>query len=259
MKAKSFGFIGGGRITRILLKAFERAGIKTSWISVFDINENVLNSLAVDFKGIEISKDNLIHAASADIVFLAVHPPVLMEVIQAIKGNLRNGSLLVSLAPKITIEKISGSLPGILNIARMNPNAGTYVIKGFNPVCFSNSTEKRIKDEFIKIFEKIGQVPLVKESSIEAYAVVSAMGHTYFWFQLQQLKELALSFGLSDKEANKTIEAMMQGTTDTLFNSGLSYNEVINLVPVKPLAEAENAIKDFYKNYLTAIYQKIKP
>ena len=69
MKAKSFGFIGGGRITRIVLKAFERAGIKTSWISVFDINENVLNSLATDFKGIEISKDNLIHTASADIVF----------------------------------------------------------------------------------------------------------------------------------------------------------------------------------------------
>jgi hypothetical protein len=31
------------------------------------------------------------------------------------------------------------------------------------------------------------------------------MGHTYFWFQWQKLKELALSFGLSEKEAKDAI------------------------------------------------------
>lgn len=51
---------------------------------------------------------------------------------------------------------------------------------------------------------------------------------------------------------------MLWGTAETLFKSGLSYDEVVNLVPVKPLGEVEDTIKDFYDKYLNGIYNKIK-
>ena len=60
-------------------------------------------------------------------------------------------------------------------------------------------------------------MPEVDDSKIEAYAVISAMGHTYFNFQLRKLKELAVSFGMDDPEAEKTISNMLLGTTETLF------------------------------------------
>ncbi len=105
--------------------------------------------------------------------------------------------MVISLAPKITIEKLQGILPGIKNIGRMNPSAGTYMNAGFNPVCFASSANAAARDEFIEIFKKLGFIPVVNDEQIEAYAVISAMGHTYFWFQLQHLKEMAQSFGLS--------------------------------------------------------------
>jgi len=182
-----------------------------------------------------------------------------MDSLQTFKNSIKKNALIVSLAPKITIEKLQAALSQTHNIARMNPNAGTYVNKGYNPVCFSDAVDKTVMNEFISLFEKIGKVPVVPENHIEAYAVISAMGHTYFWFQLQQLKELALTFGLSEKEAQETISAMLWGTTETLFNSGLPYEEVTNLVPVKPLAEYEDTIKEFYKTSLNGIFQKIKP
>jgi pyrroline-5-carboxylate reductase len=256
---KTVGFIGGGRITRILLRAFKNANISFEKINVFETNEVVLNSLKSDYSQIEGSGTDITKAASSGMVFIALHPPVLMDSLQSFKNFIKVNALVVSLAPKITIDKLQTVLPQIPNIARMNPSAGTYVNKGFNPVCFANTINKTIMGEFLDLFKKLGKVPVVPENQVEAYAVVSAMGHTYFWFQLQQLKELALSFGLSEKEAQETITAMMWGTTETLFNSGLSYEEVTNLVPVKPLAEYENTIKEYYKNNLNAIYQKIKP
>ena len=63
---------------------------------------------------------------------------------------------------------------------------------------------------FLKYLKSLGKVPVVPENQIEAYAMVSAMGHTYFWYQLQQLKELGLSYGLSESEANETISAMLR-------------------------------------------------
>ena len=85
------------------------------------------------------------------------------------------------------------------------------------------------------------------------------MGHTYFFFQLQKLKELAISFGMEEEKAQKALSNMLWGTTETLFRSGLSYTEVADLVPVKPMADVEDVIKGYYDQYLTAIFQKIKP
>jgi pyrroline-5-carboxylate reductase len=256
---KTLGFIGGGRITRIILNGFKNANVSFDKIHVYETNETVLGALKADYPQIETSGTDSTKAASSNWVLIALHPPVLMDTLQTIKNSIKDEALVVSFAPKITLDKIQTLLPKTSNLARMNPNAGTYIKKGFNPVCFAKSTNKTIMNSFIEVFKKLGKVPVVPENQIEAYAVVSAMGHTYFWFQLQELKELAISFGLSEKEAQETISAMLSGTTETLFNSGLTYEEVINLVPVKPMSEYENTIREFYKSSLNAIFQKIKP
>jgi pyrroline-5-carboxylate reductase len=256
---KTVGFIGGGRITRILLNGFKNANVSFENIFVYETNETVLSALKKDYPQIESSGTDSSKAASADWVFLALHPPVLMETLNTVKSSIRKDALVISLAPKITLDKIHSVLPDVTNLARMNPNAGTYVNKGFNPVCFTGNTDKAIIRDFLEVFEKLGKVPVVPENQIEAYAVVSAMGHTYFWFQLHLLKELGQSYGLSEKEANESISTMLWGTSETLFNSGLNYERVIDLVPVKPLSEHENTIKDFYRTSLNTIFQKIKP
>jgi pyrroline-5-carboxylate reductase len=256
---KTIGFIGGGRITRILLKGFKNANLSFRKIYVCETNENVLNALKSDFPVIEASATDYESSASSDWVFIALHPPVLVETLNSVRNFIKQDSLIISLAPKITLGKIQSVLPDVQNLARMNPNAGTYVNKGYNPVCFTGNSDKNIVKEFLTAFESLGKVPVVPENQIEAYAMVSAMGHTYFWFQLQQLKELGLSYGLSEKEANETISAMLWGTAETLFNSGLPYEKVIDLVPVKPMSEHENTVREFYRNCLNGVYQKIKP
>lgn len=256
---KTLGFIGGGRITRILLNGFKNANVSFDNIYVYETNETVSKALKSDYPQIVALESDATMAASSDWVFIALHPPIMMDSLNAIKSSIKKDALVVSFAPKITLEKMQSVLPDIPNLARMNPNAGSYVNKGYNPVSFSINADKKIVKEFLETFGKLGKVPVVHENQIEAYAVISAMGHTYFWFQLQKLKELGVSFGLSEKEANETISAMLWGTTETLFNSGLKYDKVVDLVPVKPMAEHENSIKEFYMTCLNGIYQKIKP
>jgi pyrroline-5-carboxylate reductase len=256
---KTLGFIGGGRITRILLNGFKNANVSFENIYVYETNETVSNALKADYSQIEVSGIDSEKAASSGWIFIALHPPVLMDSLNAIKNYIKKDALVVSFAPKITLEKMQSVLPDVPNLARMNPNAGTYVNKGYNPVSFSIKADKKVVKEFLEAFGKLGKVPVVPENQIEAYAVVSAMGHTYFWFQLQELKELGLSYGLSEKEANETISTMLWGTAETLFNSGLNYDRVVDLVPVKPMAEHESMVKEFYRTCLNGIYQKIKP
>ena len=190
---------------------------------------------------------------------MAVHPPVAVETIEKIKGKIPNDTVLISFVPKITIEKMINLLGGFTNVSRMNPSASTIVNKGVNPIAFYKDFDGPKKNEVLELLAPLGFMPEVSDNKIEAYAVVSAMGHTYFNFQLKKLQDLGVGFGLTEMEAADAISNMLWGTTETLFKSGLSYSEVVDLVPVKPMGEVEEIIAGYYDQYLNGIYNKIKP
>ena len=105
----------------------------------------------------------------------------------------------------------------------------------------------------------LGECPEVAEEKLEAYAVLTAMGPTYLWFQLQALREVAAGFGLTEAEILPALKRMVCGGARTLLESGLTAAEVMDLVPVKPLAEMEAQVAEMYRTRLPAIHQKIKP
>lgn len=116
MKTKSLGFIGGGRITKIFLQAFANKKVELESVAVFDTNADVLAALKVQFPF--IATGSLEEAASQPTVFIALHPPMIMETLDKIAGLVPNDALVISLAPKITIEKIASKLK-TSNILRM--------------------------------------------------------------------------------------------------------------------------------------------
>lgn len=258
MKTKTLGFIGGGRITKIILQAYQNQNVSFEKIVVTDTNQDVLNSLKKKFPNIIIT-DNLQEAGAQEVIFVALHPPVFIETLGKVKDTLNKNSIVVSLAPKLTFKKMNSVLPEFHNIARINPSASAIVNKGVNPIAFAKEMSNENKNELLELMKPLGSVPVVDESKIEAYAVISAMGHTYYFFQLNKLKELAISYGMEEKEAQTAITEMLWGTTETLFNSGMAYSEVADLVPVKPMGEVEETIKGYYDQYLNGIFAKIKP
>jgi pyrroline-5-carboxylate reductase len=121
---KTISFIGGGRITKIMIKAFENAGITFEKTVVYDINPEALKAVKGKFNLVNTT-ENLGDVLSADLIFLATHPPVTIETLEKIKGKLNSQAVLVSLVPKINIQKTIAVLENFTNVARMNPSAST--------------------------------------------------------------------------------------------------------------------------------------
>jgi len=259
MNSKTIGFIGAGRVTRIFLEGWKRVNFVPKEIIVSDTNPDTLNNLKKDFPSIIISLNNNILPAKQDLVFVSLHPPVLGSFLNDIKNELKPEAVLISLAPKFTIQKFTETLNGFNRIVRMNPNAPSIINEGFNPVTFSNAFSESEKAKLQNLFKLLGFSPEVEENKIEAFALITAMGPTYFWFQLYELNKLAISFGLSDEDIKTGITKMMTGALDTMFNSGLTPEQVMDLVPVKPIGDAEENIKELYNSKLTSIFNKIKP
>jgi pyrroline-5-carboxylate reductase len=257
MKEFTAGFIGGGRITKIMLGGLKRAGKLPGNIIVSDNNADVLNSLQKEFPGIVTVPNNNAAPAGQDLVFVALHPPVMGDLLNEIKGFLKPGSIVVSLAPRLSMAKLSEMLGGFNRIVRSIPNAPSIINEGYNPIAFSSALSQQEKDELLELFCCFGECPEVEEKTLEAYAIISAMGPTYLWFQLYELKELAESFGISRDNAVAAIKHMVTGTVDIIANSGLSPAEVMDLIPVKPLIDDEAVIKEMYRKKLSGLYQKL--
>jgi pyrroline-5-carboxylate reductase len=257
MAGMSVGFVGGGRVASILLAGWSRAGAMPGKVVVFDPNAAVLGKLQSRYSQIETTND-IAAAAGRAVVFLAVHPPVVKDVLPLVKPHLKADAMLVSLAPKFTIVKLSEMLGGFGRIARMIPNAPSVVGKGLNPVAFAPAVAN-VKNDLLQLLKPLGDCPEVPEPQLEAYAIVTGMGPTYFWPQLYELRSLAESFGLSEQAAMEAVDKMLWGTVATMKDSGLSAEQVQDLIPLKPLADEIAGLVTTYRRKLTDLMQKIRP
>jgi pyrroline-5-carboxylate reductase len=258
MISKTIGFIGGGRVTRIILGGFKRSRTFPDHIIVQDTNVECLQKLKILFPGIKDTTIDLELPASRDIIFIALHPPIITKILNEISTYLKPDSIVISLAPVIGIAKLSESLNGFRRIVRMIPNAPSIINNGFNPVAFSNALSGAEKQSLINFFGALGKCPEVEEDKLEAYAILTAMGPTYYWFQLYELHEISKSFGLTDNEIEEGILNMVTGTVKTMYESELAPESVIDLIPVKPLADEEENIKSIYRSKLPSLYKRLK-
>jgi pyrroline-5-carboxylate reductase len=254
---QSIGFIGGGRITRILLQAFQNRNAKFNKVVVTDPNNEVLTKLKNTFPFIQV--ENASVASEQDIVFISLHPPVIVDTLEILKNNFKSDSTVISLAPKINIAKISSKLAQVKKIVRLIPNATSYINEGYNPVCFNTGFPVSQKKDILDILNLCGKTFEVSEEKLESYAIMSAMLPTYFWFQWKELAEIGQKIGLSEKESKDSINETLIASLKLMYKSGLKPEEVIDLIPVKPIGEHETQITEIYKTKLLGLFEKIKP
>ncbi len=250
---KSISFIGAGRITGIILQALKNKNMALKNVSVYDTNALVLEQLKNRFP--EIIVTDLKTVSEKDIVFIALHPPVILDTLSEIKEYVNNESVFISLAPRIVIDKIATVLSNN-NIVRLIPNATSVINEGYNPVCFARECKEKI--EILTFLSVLGTTFETEESKLEAYAISSAMLSTYFWFQWFELVDIAQQIGLTESESKDAIKKTLVAAINTAFNSDMSPAEVLDLIPVKPIGENEAQIKEILQSKLVGLYNKIK-
>ena len=257
MKTNSLGFIGGGRITRIFLQGFKNKSVLFESVKIYECKKETCEMLAIAYPEVECSK-KIELVASQEMVIIAVHPPMVMETLEKIKDSVNEKTIVISLAPKITIEKMASVLP-TKKLVRMIPNATSLVNEGFNPVSFHPEMQKKERKQIKKLFKSLGKIFETEEEKLESYAIVSAMLPTYFWFQWLEIERIAKVTGLTVKEARRAVKSTMKKAIKLYYNSGLSPLEVMDLIPIKPIGDDETIITDIFDTRLMELYDKIRP
>ena len=256
MKQLSIGFIGGGRIARILLLSFKNAKNHIKQIYFSEIQEEKCKKMEKEFP--DAKSTTMDEVMKQDIIFSTVYLPSILQIFATYKGKLTSKQVLVSVSPKLQLNEISEALGGHPNIARLIPNVPMVIKKGFNPIAVCQdflSNHVSILINFLGVF---GRCVIVEENKLEVYSLLAAMVPTYFWFQVFELQKLGKSYGLSEEEIKEGITEMIKGSTKIMFSKKISREEALDLIPLQPMAEIEDIVMDSYEQVLDILSKKLR-
>jgi hypothetical protein len=86
--------------------------------------------------------------------------------------------------------------------------------------------------DFVKINTNMDFTRIIFPTAVDMFS-------TFFWLQWYELIEITKQIDLSEKESKQKIEQTLSAALNLMFKSGQIKNEVIDLIPVKPIGEHE--------------------
>ena len=105
-------------------------------IRLFDTHAAKAEALAADLgPGALAAPSAQAAVAGADLVLLAVKPPMVAEVLTEIASALSPAQLVISIAAGVRLEKMEALLPGDIPVIRTMPNTPCLVGKGATALC----------------------------------------------------------------------------------------------------------------------------
>ncbi|RKY07551.1 MAG: pyrroline-5-carboxylate reductase [Planctomycetota bacterium] len=206
----TIGFIGSGNMAEALIKGIIAADVyRPQDIIISDVRGERLEWLAREYK-VRTAQNNIDLVGKADVVVLSVKPQNMDEVLGQVKGKLREGAIVISIAAGITTAKISAAL-GDVPIIRVMPNTPALVGEGASAL-FAKNAGGEAMGLAMKIFGVVGKAVVVdKEELIDAVTAVSGSGPAYFFLLAEEMIKAGEKLGLDEATAKELVLQTAKG------------------------------------------------
>ena len=220
------GLIGCGNLGSSLVKGFLKAGsVSAGELIAGDIDENRLKELQA--LGVETTTDNKKVVAASDVIFIAVKPDTVGEVLDGIKG-LSSGKLLISVAAGVSTEFIEERTDA--RVIRAMPNICCLVSEMAS--CFCLGTKATEKDEKLaeRLLGSVGRTFKVEEERMDAITGLSGSGPAYFYLVIKALEGAGVELGLPKDIALKLAAQTAKGAGEMALQAGKEVEGLIESV-----------------------------
>lgn len=229
---KKIGFIGFGNMAGAIAEGISKAKlVNNSDIYVFDVNNEAMQK-AKSFK-FTLCLDEIEIAKNVDMIFLCVKPQSFISVLDKLKGNINEGTVVLTIAAGITINSIAKHLGTDMPIIRAMPNTPLLLACGTTALCHNEFVNS---EDFIfikKVFSSVGTVYELNENKFNEVINVNGSTPAYIYLFAQTVAQYADESGIDYKQALDMFCDTLKGSAEMLKNSGKTPNELITMVSSK--------------------------
>ena len=221
LNQQTLAILGAGNIGRALIGGLIQGNyIASGKVCATRRRREALNQLAGQFPGLITFTDNAAAASGATVIVLSVKPANVAQVIEEIKGRIREDALVISVLAGLTTESIRSAF-GIekLAVVRTMPNTPMLVGQGATAVTpGSHATEEHMA--LVRhMFEAVGTVEQVPEYLMDAVTGLSGSGPAYVYTLIEALTDAGVKQGLPRPTAFKLSTQTVLGAAHLVANT----------------------------------------
>jgi pyrroline-5-carboxylate reductase len=212
----NIGFIGCGNMGGAIAKAISTK-MNTN-IYIYDIDKSKSNDFAAKIGANAVERSELLY--SSDIVFLGVKPNMILSLVDEIKGEVKEGAVLVSMAAGVKLSSLEAAGEG-LSFIRIMPNTPVTLGEGMTAYAKGlNVTEKQVA-EFLEIYSACGTLAELDEEKIDAFCAIAGCGPAYAYMFIDALAKVGEKIGLSYNDAMTYAATMLRGSSFMALKTGI--------------------------------------
>ena len=215
---EKIGFIGMGNMGSAMLLGCLK-NFKKEELVFTEINAEKMLSFSKE-TGVQCVESDAKLAECVKYIVLAVKPQFLDEVLKEIKPVVKEGQIIITIAPGKTIDYYKENLPKGIRIVRAMPNTPALVGEGMTGVCYDESAfddeEKEIIERFFNAF---GKMVKINENLMNALVCASGSSPAYVYMFIEAMADSVVKYGIRRDMAYELVAQTVLGSAKMVLET----------------------------------------
>ncbi len=218
---KTLAILGAGMMGGALARGLVSAGaMPPSSIRLYDTHAARAQRVAEGLgDGATVCTSPAETVRGADLVLLAVKPPVVPEALASISPALTPQHLLISIAAGVRLSKMEALLPADIPVIRTMPNTPCLVGAGATALCRGTHANETHMALARSLFASVGQSVEVEERLMDAVTGLSGSGPAYVYLMIEALADGGVKAGLTRDTARLLAAQTVLGAAEMVLRS----------------------------------------
>lgn len=235
MNCKNIGFIGSGKMAGAIIRGLLSNGFsKPENLTATQAEKEGIEEKSKSLGGVNVILDNTELVKISDVIFIAVKPNQVIDVLEEIKPFVTPEKLIISIAAGININKLESGLPKGTKVIRVMPNTPALVGEGMSGI-FGGIGVKEDDMNFVKnLLSTIGKCIIVdNESQMDIVTAISGSGPAFFYKVMNDIARAGEKLGLDYEKALMLSIQTAIGSAKMAMNREVSMETLISNVATK--------------------------
>ena len=222
MKNVSVGCIGCGKMGSAIMSGVVHNPSVSSVIVTDKHHESAQNFAQTHAQKVRAAQTNS-EAAEADVIFIAVKPAYVQEVLAEVRQQLTDKKILISMAAGVTLAQLHEYIGVERNpaVIRIMPNLPALIGESMTGVC-SNAVPPESVAIALDLLNSCGKAEEVPESLMDGVTAISGSGPAYVFMFIEALADAAVKFGIPRKQAYIYAAQTVKGSAQMVLQTGTS-------------------------------------
>lgn len=224
------GFIGFGNMATAMAGGMIKYGgyaAEDITVSARDIEK--LKSRAEQM-GVIYTTENKLVAKEADVLFLAVKPYLISEIVQEIREAVRSETVIVSVAAGVEIKDIEAAFGKPVKIMRALPNTPALVGEGMTLYNSNDMVSAADEENVLELFGSFGIHEKIEENKFAGAGSMTGCSPAFIYMLMEAMADAAVLEGLKRDKAYVLAAQTVKGAAQMLLTTGLHPGELKDMV-----------------------------